>query len=97
MHEIIATHIEFSSKKDLLQTKESWYAWKNKIGNVSGSFRFDPIAYYIKNGNGKVQKMMILIIDRFYKEAAVLDFNLFLLMGLYMETLCLVQVFKLLL
>ena len=31
MHEIIATHIEFSSK-DLLQTKESWYAWKNKIG-----------------------------------------------------------------
>ena len=75
MHEIIATHIEFSSK-DLLQTKESWYAWKNKIGNVSGSFRFDPIAYYIKNGKWESSKDDDLNnwIDS-YKEAAVLDFE----------------------
>ena len=75
MHEIIATHIEFSND-DLLNEKGSWFKWKALKENISGSFRFDPITCYVKKGQWEQSKESELNNwINFHNESTDLDFE----------------------
>jgi len=49
MHEIIDTHVIFSSE-NILKIKDGWLNWIKSNPGISGSFRFDPIADFHKSG-----------------------------------------------
>ncbi len=75
MHNIIDTNVIFSSD-DLLDIKNSWLIWKNEQGAIAGSFRYDPINYFHRNGkwyNSKESDLSNWML--FYDECSKLNFH----------------------
>ena len=56
MHEIISTHIQFSSE-NFSKEHEFWNKYINQYnGTINGSFRYDPINYFALNGHWLTSK-----------------------------------------
>ena len=75
MHDIIDTHVVFSSE-NILKIKDGWLNWIKNNPGISGSFRFDPIADFHKRGKWVATKEGDLNNwQQFYNECNDLDFQ----------------------